>query len=151
MPPDPERRRTWTLAINAARARILPSPDLPGAEEIVIETTVHRPQDVMSDRRGRSFPPRAGDRRVAVEPGSDPLEKETREYLQKVLAALEGRRTADELRHLGVFADPTTLGHLREMWEPPLRDLILFESAKNIVDLDAGEIRRRAEDEMKAG
>ena len=151
MPPDPERKRTWTLAINAARARLLPSPDLPGAEEIVIETTVHRPQDVMSDRQGRSFPPGAGGRRAAVEPGSDPLEKETRAFLHKVLDALERCRKADELRHLGVFADPTTLGHLREMWEPALRDLILFESAKNIVDLDAGEIRRRAADEMKSG
>lgn len=151
MPPDPERKRTWTLAINASHARILPSPEMPDAKEIQIEAPAHRPQDVMSDRQGRSFPPGGGGRRVAVEPGSDPLQKETREYLRKVLDALERRRRSDELRHLGVFADPTTLGLLREMWEPPLRDLIAFETPKNIVDLDADEIRRRAAEELKAG
>lgn len=140
----PTRRlKLWALAMNSARARILRGLDGNGEgamAELVMRSESPKLRDIMADKPGRSFTSMGGGRRSAMEYSSDPVAEDAREFVRQVIALLESHRRADDFDSLAVFAEPDTLGYLRQLMPAPLREKVIKEVPKNLLHLSSHEL-----------
>jgi protein required for attachment to host cells len=143
--------RTWVLAMNATRARILrrleddpddAENDPPGAAELVLRTESRHLKDVMADAPGRSFSSGSAGRRSAIAYGSDPLAEDERLFVGQVAMLLDAHRRSGDFDRLAVFAEPGTLGMLRRHLPERLRAVITAEVPRNLLHLTPHELRR---------
>lgn len=125
--------KTWALAINGSRCRILRgllSDRADALPELVLRSEARNLRDIMSDKPGRSFVSTGGGRRSAMEYASDPLAEDQREFIRQVIALLDSHRRAGGFDRLAVFAEHDMLGTLRQMMPQSLRDKVVREVPK---------------------
>lgn len=135
--------RIWYLVMNAYRARILrelPGPRDPLPAEITLQGRRRRLVDILPDRPSRSFASSGGGRRSAVEPGSDPLEEDARNFMREVLAYLEKEAQAGAFEELVVIAPADTLGHWRAQVGEGLAARVRLEIVRNLVRFSGHEL-----------
>jgi protein required for attachment to host cells len=148
-----DRRKTWTLAMNATVARILrglPSRDFSPPAELVLRAEHRALRDVMADKQGRSFHATGDGRRSAMEYGSDPLREDLLAFVRQVRDLLETHVRAGDFTALAVFADPKVLGLLREQLGEGLRARIVFEAPKNLLHLSEHDLAHAIEADLVA-
>ncbi|MCU0904139.1 MAG: host attachment family protein [Tabrizicola sp.] len=146
--------RTWALAINGTRSRILRG--LPGRHEempaeLVLRCEARNLRDIMSDKPGRSFASTGGGRRSAMEYAGDPIAEDRRDFIRQVMALLESHRRAGEFDKLAVFAEHDMLGHLRQLMPQALRDMVICEVPKNLLHMSEQELPEVIARELKDG
>lgn len=138
------RHKTWALVTNGVRARILQGvEDSDGQEpiELVSQAPSTHLRDILSDKAGRSFASDASGRRSAMEPGSDPIQRDMEDFAQETLATLEGHLRAGHLTRLAIFAAPKMLGILRRQMPASLRDVLILERDLNLINLSQADLR----------
>lgn len=148
-----DRRKTWTLAMNATVARILrglPFRDFSPPPELVLRAEHRALRDVMSDKQGRSFHATGDGRRSAMEYGSDPLREDLLAFVRQVRDILETHARAGDYTGLVIFADPRVLGVLRAELGDSLRARVLHEVPKNLLHLTEGDLSDAVEAELRA-
>ncbi len=135
--------RTWALVMNGTRCRILRGlvRDQDDAlAELVLRSEFRNLRDIMSDKPGRSFPAMGGGRRSAMAYSNDPIAEDQREFIRQVIALLDSHRRAGEYDRLAIFAEHDMLGHLRQMMPRTLRDMVIREVPKNLLQLSAQDL-----------
>lgn len=135
--------RTWALVMNGTRCRILRglvTPKENALAELVLRSEFRNLRGVMSGKPGRSFTSMGGGRRSALEYSSDPVAEDQREFIRQVIALLESYRRADEYDRLVVFAEHNMLRHLRQMMPADLREMVIREVPKNLLQLSAQDL-----------
>jgi protein required for attachment to host cells len=149
-----QKSRTWALAINSSRSRILRGLSLGDEEapaELVMRSEARNLRDIMSDKPGRSFAAAGGGRRSAMEYSSDLIAEDQRDFVRLVLAVLESHRRAGEFDRLAIFAEHDILGHMRQLMPPALREMVICEIPKNLLHLSAQELPEVISRELKDG
>lgn len=136
--------RIWAVVMNGTRCRILRglatnSDD--ALTELVLRSEFRNLRDIMSDKPGRAFIPTGGARRSAMIYSSDPVAEDQRAFICQVIALLDSHRRAGEYDRLAVFAESDILGHLRLMLPGTLRDMVMREVARNLVQLPATDLQ----------
>lgn len=135
--------RIWHVVMDDGRSRILrklSGPHEPTPAEIVIQGKNREASDIFRDRPTRSFSSAGGGRRSAVEPSSDPLEKDARTFIHEVLSYLEDQQKAGAFDKLVVIAPPHTIGRWRAEISNGLRPLVQREIVKNLMQLSPPEL-----------
>jgi protein required for attachment to host cells len=149
-----DKSKTWALAINSTRSRILRGLSASSEErqaELVLRSEARNLRDIMSDKPGRSFASRGGGRRSAMEYASDPVAEDQRDFIRQVIALLDSHRRAGDFDKLAVFAEHDMLGHLRQLMPQPLRDMVICEVPKNFLHLSEQELPEVILRELKDG
>jgi protein required for attachment to host cells len=134
---------TWVVIADAARAKILrqaqPGAALEPALGYELLGDRGRSADHGSDRPGRVHD-RFGPGRHSMEPSTD-LQKVAREKLAREIGHVLQRALDDgDLEALVLVAPPRLLGELRQLLPPRVRDHVIGELDKDLVDLPAHEL-----------
>jgi protein required for attachment to host cells len=135
--------RTWVLAADGRRAQLYIETrrgvalKADWSMEISAEDRVE-PQD----RPPRSFD-RVGAGRHSMEGNFDPHEEEERRFLRRVAARISEGAKAKAFDYLALAAPPRALGVLREALPAAVLAMVSVETAKDILDEDAQQVRER--------
>ncbi|WP_417728786.1 host attachment protein [Roseovarius sp.] len=135
--------QTWYVVMNSNRARIL--RDLPGTHdplpaEITMQGRRASMADIIEDRPTRSFASAGGGRRSAVEPGSNPLEEDSRAFLHDLQDFLTRAAATSSFDWLVVVASPDAMGMWRAQIPPDLKSRVKKEFVLNLVSFSAREL-----------
>lgn len=133
----------WGLAINSTRCRVvrgLSNRDGSAPAELVLRSEARNLRDIMADKPGRSFASAGGGRRAAMEYASDPVAEDQREFVRQVIALLESHRRAGDFDKLAVFAEHGILGHLRQFMPQSIRETVICELPRNLLQLSEQDL-----------
>lgn len=130
--------RTWILIADGHKAKVFethgPNSDLLAVADMMVETELPPNRDIQDDRPGRSFES-SGPTRHAMESRTDPHRELKRELARLVSdrldTALKGRR----FDRLCIVAPPATLGDLRQALSQDLKQRIVAELPKDLVNV----------------
>ncbi|MGJ8561638.1 MAG: host attachment protein [Litorimonas sp.] len=130
--------QTWYVVMNSNRARIL--RDLPGEHdalpaEITMQGRRRKMADVIQDRPARSFASAGGGRRSSVEPGSNPIEEDTRVFIRELQEFLTKEATEEAFDNLVIIAPSDAMGMWRAHIPSGLKDRVNQEVVRNLVPL----------------
>jgi protein required for attachment to host cells len=146
--------RTWALAMNGTRARIvrgLGAGGDTGPAELVLRSDGRRLRAMMETRQGRPASSPNGRRRSALENGYDPVAEDRNDFIRQVIAVLDSHRRADEFDRLAVFAERDTLTNLRHLMPQSLQETVLCEVPRNLLHLSARDLSKTVSDELNNG
>ena len=137
------KQTLWYIVMNNHEARIL--RDLrnshdPDHEETVLGGDERHMRDVLRDRPARSFASFGGGRRSAVEPASDPLAEDSRQFLRDMFHFLEKRQAAGAFDGLILIGAADIIGLWREMVPQNLHRTVQRQYIKNLVGLPSKDI-----------
>jgi protein required for attachment to host cells len=137
---------TWVVTADSTRADFYRVEKIGGDFQPV--TSINhaegkkKGQDLVTDRPGRAFDS-AGTGRHAMSPQVDPRDHEANVFAREVCEKLELGRTRGAYGRLVVLAPPDFLGRLRKNITPAANKLVVESVPKNVVGLDAADIRKR--------
>lgn len=139
---DMQKRRTWALVADGARARILTGiGDAIGCDSTEYFQENEKARDLANDRPGRTHAS-ADKNRSAYEPPSDPVRDKQRAFAAQLVQSLEKHMIANQFDALLVIAESRTLGHLRKLFPASLKERIEFEAAKDLTGLPDKALRK---------
>jgi len=135
--------KTWIIVAESSRARIfsLVSKHEPLAEQEVLlnpSAKVHE-SELTSDLPGRTVGVEGG--KHALEPGMSPKEAAVDAFAKQIADKIDHARCAGELDEVLLASAPKFLGLLRGHLTEQSARLISKSLDKNLVGLDAAEIR----------
>ena len=96
--------------------------------------------DMVSDLPGKHSG--IGGSKHAFHEKSDPKEHEMSFFAKRVADYLDDVRTSNKLGKLLLVVEPSFLGELRHNLSNEIKNMIIFESDKNIVDHNLDDIRK---------
>jgi protein required for attachment to host cells len=149
-----DNSKLWALAINSTHARVVRGfgkGEEPAPKELVLQSEMHKPRDVMSDKPGRSFASMGGGRRSSIEYSTDLVAEGQRGFIRQVIPLLEGHRRAGDFDRLAIFAEHDMLGLLRQLLPQSLQELVVCEVPKNLLHLSEHELPKTIQQELKDG
>lgn len=131
----------WILVADSSRARLF-TANKALAPLREIETFVHpecrgRTQDLISDRPGR-----ANGHGAQLDTGVEPKRQEAMVFAKALSTRLKHGRLQGDYQRLYIAAAPGFLGLLRNKMDGPTAQMVTAAISKDLVQLDAGEIRR---------
>ncbi|MBI1171386.1 host attachment protein [bacterium] len=144
------KKRTWALVMNGARARILrglDDRDTDGLPELVMKSEGLHVKASLAGGPSRPAPGRGG-RHRSRDVRHDPVAEDMRAFARQVIALLECHRRAGELDRLVIYAEHDVLGNLRLSMPMMLRRLVLREVPKNLLLLSEADLRQAITDAM---
>lgn len=137
------RGTTWVLIADGSKARLVrqePAGDGGGLTPLREFDGVNRPgRDLTSDRPGRTFD-RAGERRHAMQPPTDPKRHEKRRFAHELAGFLDAAAKRGEYDHLILVAPPQALGDLRDELPKAVSDRLAGELAKDLTNLPVHDL-----------
>lgn len=138
----------WILACDGRKALLLENIGHAVSPELrVKETRQHADQptrELGAAPPGRSYQS-VGARRSAVEQ-TDLHDEAERAFLRDVAERMNRAALAGDAKTLIVVAPPRALGMIREVYSPALREIIVGEIAKDVVNRPPDEIQRLVEE-----
>ena len=139
-------KSTWIIVAESARARIYTLSGI-GAKLQEVSDLSHpesrlHDTELASDLPGRTFDIQ-GQGRHAMEPSTDPKEREARAFAAEVARHIERGRHQGDFDALVLIAPPKFLGRLRAELTKPARDALAGEIDKNLVEADAKTIEHQ--------
>jgi protein required for attachment to host cells len=139
----------WVLVADSGNARIFELRRKPAefheVQKLVSESQHQPSRELMSDASGRAFHVQ-GPSSHSMVPRSDAHDRAKYEFSRKLVGKLEQAANMNAFERLAVFADPKTLGRLRQHMSKPLSARVTDELNLDLVGLplDALEQRIRA-------
>jgi protein required for attachment to host cells len=139
----------WVLVADSGNARIFELRRKPAefheVQKLVSESQHQPSRELMSDASGRAFHVQ-GPSSHSMVPRSDAHDRAKYEFCRKLVGKLEQAANMNAFERLAVFADPKTLGRLRQHMSKPLSARVTDELNLDLVGLplDALEQRIRA-------
>jgi len=139
-------KSTWIVVAESARARIFTMSEI-GAKLQEITDLSHpesrlHDTELTSDLPGRAFDSQ-GQGRHAMEPATDPKEREARAFAAEIARHIERGRHQGNFDGLVLIAPPKFLGRLRAELTKPARDALVGELDKNLVEADTKTLARQ--------
>ncbi len=137
--------KIWVLTADASRARVFeartPKAPLVELSDFVEPEARAKGHDVVADRPGMIVGGKS--KRHSLEDPTPVQEAAAREFARLLAERLDKARVEGRFDRLAIAAAPKFLGMLREAMPEPLRDKVDEEVDKDLVELDAGELRER--------
>ena len=139
-------KSTWIVVAESARARIFTMSGIAGKLQEV--TDLSHPEsrlhdtELSSDLPGRTFDIQ-GQGRHAMEPATDPKEREAQAFATEIARHIERGRHEGNFDALVLVAPPKFLGRLRAELTKPARDTLVGELDKNLVEADTKTLERQ--------
>ncbi len=139
-------KSTWIVVAESARARIFTLSGIGAKLQEV--TDLSHPESRLHDTEltsglpGRTFDIQ-GQGRHAMEPATDPKEREARAFAVEIARHIERGRNDGNFDALVLIAPPKFLGRLRAELSKPARDTLAGEIDKNLVEADTKTIERQ--------
>jgi protein required for attachment to host cells len=131
----------WVLIADAYHAEIWVQEDhmLLEKECVLIPSVHHRfNREVGSDRPGRTNSSNDA-RRSSIEPHTDSIETEHRNFAREVTNFLSNALSNNNFKRLAIIAAPKMLGYLRDVRDKKLADVVVGEVAKDLIKSPASE------------
>lgn len=141
-------RTTWLVVADGARAHFYRSADgslTPALNHDLAAATRNPARDVQSDRPGRSFDS-AGEGHHAMEPPTDWKTHEKKQLAAAVAAELRQAVDRREFDRLVVVAPPEMLGHMRQVFDDRVKDLVDAEMGKDLTHLSTHQLAHQLKD-----
>ncbi len=139
----------WVVVADKAHCRLFsqstrhgPLTELPG---LTSPQAGLKNQDIDSDRPGRTFSS-GSSRRHSKSPPVSPVEQAAIRFAKDIADHLESARNSNRFGGIIVVAEPRFLGHLRSAFGRQLRETVVNEIDKDLIELDADNIRQRLRD-----
>ncbi|TVP89024.1 MAG: host attachment protein [Thioalkalivibrio sp.] len=131
----------WIVVADAARARILRCEGRACHGLADVEAFSHTesrasPQDLVSDRPGRSWANPSGDGRHAMDEPTDPAHHERERFARMVADRLKSAHHEGVFKHLVIVASPSFLGALRDVLDRNVAQVVRAEVSKNVVKVE---------------
>ena len=143
-------KTTWVLVAENSRARLFNWKSLNVLDEIKTfshpESRLHE-QDLVSDKRGRSFDS-AGYGRHAQEAPTSARQHESETFAKEIVAELDQCRSRNKYEKLFIIAAPHFLGQLRDEMSPSLHKAVVQEISKNMAQQPTEDIRKHLPDSL---
>lgn len=143
--------REWIAVADRNHCRVFQRTSRQGQLEelfdLVSPTSRLKNQDIDADRHGRSFD-RQGQGRHAMDPPVEATEQEAIRFAKDVAERLDTGRKEQRFDRLYVVAEPRFLGHLRQEFTRPLKDVIAAEVDKDWATHEPEQIRQRLRAEL---
>lgn len=143
--------KTWIVISDAARARILLHEGVGHGLSQVTGHDFREPcktaQEIMADRPGRAFDSH-GQGRHAMEPSSDPVREEKKQFAQNIADFLDEQAHANAFDRLVIVAPPKTLGDLRTAFSKEIAGMVYAELSKDLTKIPNDEIEKHLEDTL---
>ncbi len=143
--------KTWVVAADAARARILEAENRSGNPLREIDTWVNPElrlpgREQVTDRPGRGFD-QGGEGRHAMDDPTDIKEVESDRFARELMRWLGQAHQEGRFQHLVVAAAPHFLGQLRHHLDGTLKQAVTSEINKDVSRLDKpDQIRKHLPD-----
>ena len=138
------RTRTWLVVADAAQARIFAvdpvARALAPARALTSAAARRKVSELVSDRQGRAFESGSPGRRSAIEPRTDPQRHEQGLFLGDVAETLAAGARGRLYDRLVLVAAPRALGVLRGSLAPEVRERVVAEIDKDLVQLSPSEL-----------
>jgi protein required for attachment to host cells len=136
---------TWLIVADNSRARFFSMESRVGPIEETksithAEARLHE-HDMTSDLPGRDSG-KDGEGLHAYQNKISPKEQESINFAREITAELDKARKENKFKQFVLVAAPELLGRLRDQMSTQTRKLVCFELAKNLVHLEAIEIRK---------
>lgn len=135
---------TCIVACSGSEARLWKSTSRFGAwlhlTELRHPEAANREAEFASDRPGRSFDS-FGSGRHAMSQSHSGHEQELSRFAEEVAGYINRSFASGDYMHLVLIADPRFLGYLRSKLSSAASGAVILEASKNLVKLDADEIR----------
>ncbi len=134
----------WLIVAESSRAKIY-STDPSFRELVEVEGLVHgrsrqHAHDITEDLPGRNI---GGDgSHHALESETGIKQEEAILFAQQIDRYVQAGRSANQFSKLVLIAAPAFLGLLRKHMDPQVAKLVVYELNKNLVQCDAGEVRK---------
>lgn len=139
---------TWVLLADGGQARVLvndgPGKGLSAVKGLKFEQDNLRAQDIVTDKRGRSFSS-VGNGRSAMEPKTNPVQQREATFVRNLADVLETKRAEGAFDRLIIAAAPTALGDIRPALSEGVRKAIVAELPKDLTNIPMGEVPRHFE------
>jgi protein required for attachment to host cells len=151
-PMAPRHTHTLVVVADGTRARFFElSPDLrslvPARSADMISPMSRRPaRDIVSDRPGRGFSSADSTARHAFEAPHDHRKLEKHNFTVELAQALEASHTRHEFDRLVLVAPSRSLGELRALLSPQVRQLVAHEVGKDLTERTPDAIRQALDD-----
>ncbi len=139
-------KTTWIIVAESARARIFTVSEIGGKLEEIADLT--HPQsrlhdrDLSSDGPGRTFDSH-GEGRHAMEQATDPQEREAQAFATEIARHIDSGQRESNFDSLVLVAPPKFLGRLRSALSKSVRNAVIGELDKNLVEADGTTLERR--------
>lgn len=146
--------KLWVVVADSSMARIFSAESPMGALH-EIHTMNHAEsrqaeQALASDEPGRSFDRSGQGARHAMEPRTTIKEHEAQVFAKELATYLEQQRGHNNYDRLVISAAPGFLGLLRDKLGANSRKAVALEQDKNLVHMNAAEIRRHLPERLPA-
>lgn len=129
---------TWIVVTDGAKARIVanngPGINLSVHQEYSSTAARQKEEDLVSDRKGRSFD-RSADGRHAMEPRNSSKQMEKEKFVQSVVEQVRQGGHEKAFDQLVLVAAPAALGQLRKALSGEFGDRITNEIAKDLTNV----------------
>jgi protein required for attachment to host cells len=136
----------WVLVADSGKARIIELRRKPAefheVQELVSESQHQPSRELMSDASGRSFHVQGPSSHSKV-PRSDAHDRAKHAFSRKLVEKLEQAASMNAFERLAVFADPKTLGRLRQHMSKSLSARVTNELNLDLVGMPLDSLEQR--------
>lgn len=136
---------TWVLLADGTRAKVFqhkgPGSGLRPVEDLKFEEEPLKAGEIMADRPGRAFSS-VGGGRSAMEYSSDPVAVREANFVRRVAEELERRYEESAFSRLIIAAAPTALGTIRTALSDRVRQVVVTEMPKNLLNMSTPELEK---------
>lgn len=141
----------WVLVADSGTARVLQlRQDPPECRQVHTLTSASQHQttrEMVSDAKGRDFHHRGGAGNT-MEPRGDAHDLAEEEFCDLLVETLDTAAGKQEFEHLGIIADPRTLGRLRKRMGKALAARVKLEVGRDLVKLPQAALAERVRSEL---
>ena len=142
----------WALVADSGRARIFALSKEPAlfheVQELVSDSQRQTNRELVSDASGRIANVKGGPSSHAMQPRSNAHDLGETAFCSSLVEKLEQAANRNLFEGLVIFADPKTLGRLRQNMSKGLTARITGEVNRDLVAQPVGELERRVRAEL---
>lgn len=139
---------TWVLIADGAHATVFrhdgPGKGLTAIKDMTFEAEHLQAKDIMTDKPGRSFSS-VGSNRSAMEYATDPVQMHEARFVKSIADILARKRRAGAFDRLIIAAAPTALGDLRSALDDAVRQTIIAELPKDLINVPRHQLDKHFE------
>jgi protein required for attachment to host cells len=141
---------TWIVVADGDRAKVFenggPGKGLTPVKPLWLEQERLKAGEIMADKPGRAGAGTAPGSRAAMEYHTDPVAVRERRFVERLADVLEQKRAEGRFDRLVIAAAPTALGDIRPALSDALRETILAEVPKDLVNVPAPKLAGHFDD-----
>jgi protein required for attachment to host cells len=150
----PRHHRTLILVADGSKARFLKESEdhkklVPAEDADLVAPKARRPdRDLVTDKPGRGFSTARDGRRGAFEPPHDWHKLEKHNFTAELAKRLDKACTAKRFDRIVVVAPKRSLGELRTLLSPRVRQMVSHEVAKDLTASSPTALRKALADAL---